>query len=59
MDENVADIVNILCNKTENVLKVKTGNVQCRKGGTLLAGGTTSGGTQLVVGTTRRHMRTR
>ena len=38
---------------------VKTENVQCRKGGTLLAGGTTYGGTQLAVGTTRRHMRTR
>ena len=34
-------------------------NVQCRRGGTLLAGGTTYGGTQLAVGTTRRHMRTR
>ena len=41
------------------ISKVKTKNVQCRKGGTLLAGGTTYGGTQLAVGTTRRHMRTR
>ena len=33
-------------------LKVKTENVQCRKAGTLLAGGTTFGGTPLAVGTT-------